>query len=42
VKQAETSNQQKLVDALKEQIQKALAAKAGEKAAGSVGDLLKT
>jgi hypothetical protein len=41
VKQAETSDQQKLVDALKEQIQKALAAKAAEKAAGSVGDLLK-
>jgi colicin import membrane protein len=36
-----SSDQQKLVDALKEQIQKALAAKAAEKAAGSVGDLLK-
>ena len=36
-----SSNQQKLVDALKEQIQKALVAKAAEKAAGSVGDLLK-
>jgi hypothetical protein len=36
-----SSDQQKLVDALKEQIQKALAAKAAEKAAASVGDLLK-
>jgi hypothetical protein len=35
------SDQQKLVDTLKEQIQKALAAKAAEKAAGSLGDLLK-
>lgn len=36
-----TSDQQKLVDALKAQIQKALAAKATESAVGSVGDLLK-
>lgn len=36
-----SSDQQKLVDALKEQIQKAMAAKAAEKAVGSVGDLLK-
>jgi hypothetical protein len=36
-----SSDQQKLVDALKEQIQKAIAAKAADNAAGSVGDLLK-
>jgi len=36
-----SSDQQKLVDGLKEQIQKALVAKAAENAAGSVGDLLK-
>ena len=36
-----SSDQQKIVDALKEQMQKALVAKATEKAVGSVGDLLK-
>jgi hypothetical protein len=36
-----TSEQQKLVDGLKEQIQKALAAKATENAAGAAGNLLK-
>lgn len=36
-----SSDQQRLVDGLKEQIQKALAAKAAENAASSVGNLLK-
>jgi hypothetical protein len=36
-----SSDQMKVVDALKEQIQKALAAKAGENAAGAAGNLLK-
>lgn len=36
-----SSDQQKLVDGLKEQIQKALAAKATENAAGAAGNLLK-
>ncbi len=36
-----SSDQQKLVDGLKEQIQKALAAKAADSAAGAAGDLLK-
>lgn len=40
VGQTLTDKQKKLVDALKEQIQKALTAKAAENAAGSAGDLL--
>lgn len=39
--QSLSSDQAKLVDGLKEQIQKALAAKAAENAAGSAGNLLK-
>lgn len=39
--QSLSGDQQKLVDGLKEQIQKAIAAKATENAAGSVGNLLK-
>lgn len=39
--QSLSSDQTKLVDGLKEQIQKALAAKAAENAAGAVGNLLK-
>jgi len=39
--QSLSSDQQKVVDGLKEQIQKVLAAKAAENAAGNVGNLLK-